>query len=81
MDLRPAEITSILKKEIESYQGETSMQSVGTVLSVGDGTARVYGFVTQYTLDDIDNGTYQYPHMKMQQIIHFHETYERNLEA
>ena len=43
MDLRPAEVTSILKKEIESYQGETSMQSVGTVLSVGDGVARVYG--------------------------------------
>jgi F-type H+/Na+-transporting ATPase subunit alpha len=43
MDLRPAEVTSILKKEIESYQGETSMQSVGTVLSVGDGVSRVYG--------------------------------------
>ena len=43
MDLRPAEITSILKAEIENYQGETSLQSVGTVLSVGDGVARVYG--------------------------------------
>src|SRR5262245_4539453 len=43
MDLRPAEVTSILEKEIESYQGETAMQSVGTVLSVGDGVARVYG--------------------------------------
>jgi hypothetical protein len=43
--------------------------------------ARVYSFVTQYTLEDIDAGKYQYPHMKMQQIIHFHETYERNLAA
>jgi len=43
MDLRPAEVTSILEKEIESYQGESQMQSVGTVLSVGDGVARVYG--------------------------------------
>ena len=43
MDLRPAEVTSILKQEIESYQGETTMQSVGTVLSVGDGVARIYG--------------------------------------
>jgi F-type H+-transporting ATPase subunit alpha len=43
MDLRPAEVTSILEKEIESYQGESRMQSVGTVLSVGDGVARVYG--------------------------------------
>ena len=43
MDLRPAEVTSILKKEIEGYQGDTTMQSVGTVLSVGDGVARIYG--------------------------------------
>ena len=43
MDLRPAEVTSILEKEIESYKGDTAMQSVGTVLSVGDGVARVYG--------------------------------------
>ncbi|HUR29039.1 MAG TPA: F0F1 ATP synthase subunit alpha [Planctomycetota bacterium] len=43
MDLRPGEVTSVLKKEIESYKGETSLQSVGTVLSVGDGVARVYG--------------------------------------
>jgi len=43
MDLRPAEVTSILEKEIAGYQGEKSMQSVGTVLSVGDGVARVWG--------------------------------------
>ena len=43
--------------------------------------ARVYSFVTQYTLEDVDAGKYQYPHMKLQQIVHFHETYQRNLEA
>ncbi|MDE0903655.1 MAG: F0F1 ATP synthase subunit alpha [Planctomycetota bacterium] len=43
MDLRPAEVTSILEKEIGNYGGESRMQSVGTVLSVGDGVARVYG--------------------------------------
>ncbi len=43
MDLRPAEVTSILEKEIANYQGDASMQSVGTVLSVGDGVARVWG--------------------------------------
>ena len=43
MELRPAEVTSILEKEIENYQGETQMQSVGTVLSVGDGVARIWG--------------------------------------
>ena len=43
MDLRASEVTSILEKEIENYQGESDMQSVGTVLSVGDGVARVWG--------------------------------------
>ncbi len=43
MDLRASEVTSILEKEIETYQGESDMQSVGTVLSVGDGVARVWG--------------------------------------
>ncbi|MDA1265847.1 MAG: F0F1 ATP synthase subunit alpha [Planctomycetota bacterium] len=43
MDLRPAEVTSILEKEIENYGGDSRMQSVGTVLSVGDGVSRVYG--------------------------------------
>ena len=43
MDLRPAEVTSILENEIKNYQGETNMQSVGTVLTVGDGVARVWG--------------------------------------
>ncbi len=43
MDLRPAEVTSILEKEIENFGGDGRMQSVGQVLSVGDGVARVYG--------------------------------------
>ena len=43
MDLRPAEVTSILEKEIENYESESRMESVGTVLSVGDGVSRVYG--------------------------------------
>ncbi len=43
MDLRASEVTSILEKEIENYKGEIDMQSVGTVLSVGDGVSRVWG--------------------------------------
>ncbi len=43
MDLRPAEVTSILEKEIANYGGDNSMQSVGKVLTVGDGVARVWG--------------------------------------
>ncbi len=43
MQLQPSEVTSILKKEIEGFQSKTSTESVGQVLQVGDGVARVYG--------------------------------------
>jgi F-type H+-transporting ATPase subunit alpha len=41
--LRPEEITSILKQRIESFDVETDLAEVGTVLQIGDGIARVYG--------------------------------------
>jgi F-type H+-transporting ATPase subunit alpha len=41
--LRPEEITSILKQRIESFDVETDLAEVGTVLEIGDGIARVYG--------------------------------------
>ena len=43
MDLRPGEITDILKREIREYGREIDVAETGTVLSVGDGIARVYG--------------------------------------
>ncbi len=43
MDLRPAEVSAIIKQEIENYEDKMKMESVGTVLQVGDGVARVYG--------------------------------------
>jgi F-type H+-transporting ATPase subunit alpha len=41
--LRPDEITSILRKQIEQYDVETDLAEVGTVLQLGDGIARVHG--------------------------------------
>jgi len=41
--LRAEEITSIIKKELSGYEEKLKMESVGTVLQVGDGIARVYG--------------------------------------
>jgi F-type H+-transporting ATPase subunit alpha len=41
--LRPDEITSVLKKEIEQFDVDLSLEEVGTVLDVGDGIARAYG--------------------------------------
>ncbi|HVV57310.1 MAG TPA: F0F1 ATP synthase subunit alpha [Gaiellaceae bacterium] len=43
MKLRPEEITSILRERIEQFDVETDLAEVGTVLSVGDGIARVHG--------------------------------------
>jgi F-type H+-transporting ATPase subunit alpha len=43
MNVRPEEITSILRKQIEQYDVETDLAEVGTVLQIGDGIARIYG--------------------------------------
>src|SRR6185369_16785920 len=41
--IRPEEISAVIQKEIQGYQTDLKMESVGVVLTVGDGIARVYG--------------------------------------
>jgi F-type H+-transporting ATPase subunit alpha len=43
MDIKPGEITDILKREIKDYDREIDIAETGTVLSAGDGIARIYG--------------------------------------
>jgi len=43
MDIKPGEITDILKREIRDYDREIDVAETGTVLSIGDGIARIYG--------------------------------------
>jgi F-type H+-transporting ATPase subunit alpha len=43
MAVRPEEITSILKEQIEKFGVETAATNVGTVVEVGDGIARIHG--------------------------------------
>ena len=43
MEIRPAEISDILKKQIASFDTEANISETGQVLSVGDGIARVFG--------------------------------------
>jgi F-type H+/Na+-transporting ATPase subunit alpha len=43
MDIRPAEISEILKQQIAGFDTEANVAEVGTVLTVGDGIARIYG--------------------------------------
>ena len=43
MGLNPEEVSSVIKKELEKFDTQLEMQSVGTVLQVGDGIARIWG--------------------------------------
>ncbi len=43
MEIRPDEITSIIKKQIEGFDASVELEEVGEVVQVGDGIARVYG--------------------------------------
>ncbi len=43
MKIKADEITSVLKKEIEAYKAQLSVEEVGTILEVGDGIAQIYG--------------------------------------
>jgi len=43
MELRPEEISQIIKQRIENYEPHVQVAETGTVLQVGDGVARVYG--------------------------------------
>jgi F-type H+/Na+-transporting ATPase subunit alpha len=43
MDIRADEISSILKQQIQNYDSRVSVTETGTILSVGDGIARIYG--------------------------------------
>ena len=50
MEIRAAEISKILKDQIDNFGAEADVAEVGSVLSVGDGVARVYG------LDNVQAG-------------------------
>lgn len=43
MALKPEEVSSIIQMELEKFEADLHMESVGTVLQVGDGIARIYG--------------------------------------
>ena len=57
-EIKAAEISAILKKQLEGFQSGATLEEVGSVLQVGDGIARVYGLSNaQYgELVQFDNG-------------------------
>ncbi len=50
MEIRAAEISAILKRQIADFGTEADVAEVGQVLSVGDGVARIFG------LDNVQAG-------------------------
>ena len=60
MAIRPEEITGVIKKQLEDYEGKTEVKEEGFVLQVGDGIARVYGLGNAMAgeLLELPNGVY-----------------------
>ncbi|MCB9093295.1 MAG: F0F1 ATP synthase subunit alpha [Halobacteriovoraceae bacterium] len=56
--VRPEEITSIIKNRISNFESRLEVNEIGTVLTIGDGVARVYGLknVQAGELVEFDNG-------------------------
>src|SRR5665647_3204931 len=42
-EIKPAEVSAILRQQLAGFKSEAELEEVGTVLQVGDGIARVYG--------------------------------------
>ena len=59
VSIRPDEISSIIRQQIESYEQDVQVTNVGTVLQVGDGIARIYGLEQAMAgeLLDFEDGT------------------------
>ena len=59
VEVRPEEISAILRQQLSGFTSNTDLEEVGTVLQVGDGIARVYGLdkVRAGELVAFDNGT------------------------
>ncbi len=57
-DIKPSEVSSILKQQLEGFKSENELEEVGTVLTVGDGIARIFGLsnVQSNELIEFDNG-------------------------
>ena len=57
-EIKPAEVSEILKQQLQGFKSEAELEEVGTVLQVGDGIARIYGLsnVQSNELIEFDKG-------------------------
>jgi len=60
MNLKPEEISSIIKKQIETYNVKTNSEDIGHVISAGDGIARIFGLENCMYMEmlEFDNNIY-----------------------
>ncbi len=60
MNIRPEEISSVIKEQIKGYTSKLDVSEVGTVINVGDGIARVYGLDNAMSgeLLEFENGVF-----------------------
>jgi F-type H+/Na+-transporting ATPase subunit alpha len=68
MDIRPEEVTSVIRQELKKYKTQLDLESVGSVIQVGDAIARVYG------LDDVMVGEIiEFPNQVMGMVLNLEE--------
>src|SRR5690606_36677749 len=58
IEVRPDEVSAILRQQLSCFKSEAELEEVGTVLTIGDGMARIYGLtkVQSGELVEFDNG-------------------------
>src|SRR3546814_2767086 len=58
IEVRPDEVSAMLREQLSSFKSEAELEEVGTVLQIGDGIARIYGLtkVQSGELVEFDNG-------------------------
>src|SRR6478609_7122694 len=58
VEVRPDEVSAILREQLSNFRSEAELEEVGTVLQVGDGVARIYGLTKAQSgeLIEFENG-------------------------
>ena len=58
-EVKPDEVSAILREQLSGFKSEAELEEVGTVLQVGDGVARIYGLagVQAGELLEFEDGT------------------------
>lgn len=82
----PRAVFASLHKQVEQVAAQqldyaNSMKAGDQITDMKYWFAKVYHFVTKHELQAIDSGTYQYPLMKMYEVISFQATYAHNIDA